>query len=264
MIDQLLRLLKPFKEITRITSSNYSCLSKIIPRVVTLNRYCDKTVSSDLAPKLKSMAISMQQGMQQRFSRIDDSKNYLMATFLEPRFKMNFFTNQLQKERASQYVLLEGLVSDYYISSDESARSSPVQSKSKKTDEPGQSIHTSFWECYDEVVAENFTDDHGGTASTSKNAIAGDLDKYLNIKTLKRTDNPFAWWPTHKSKFSECIIKLAAKYLSAPASSVYSERLFSEAGNVYEEKKNRLLPKNVKRLIFLHHNLPLNNFSYNK
>ncbi|KAF2891910.1 hypothetical protein ILUMI_14263 [Ignelater luminosus] len=177
---------------------------------------------------------------------------------------MNFFTNQLQKERARQYVLLEGLVSDYNISSDESARSSPVQSKRKRTDEPGQSIHTSFWECYDEVVAKNFTDDHSGTASTSKNTIAGDLDKYFSMKTLKRTDNPFAWWATHKSKFFECIVKLAAKYLSAHASSVYSERLFSEAGNIYEEKRNRLLPKNAEKLIFLHHNLPLINFSYDK
>ncbi|KAF2884141.1 hypothetical protein ILUMI_22030 [Ignelater luminosus] len=125
---------------------------------------------------------------------------------------MNFFTDELQTDRARQYVLLEGLVSDCNTSSDESARSSSVQSKHKRTDEPGQSIHTSFWECYDKVVAENFTDDHSGTASTLKNTIASDLDKYLSMKTIKRTDNPFAWWATHKSKFSECIVKLAAKH----------------------------------------------------
>ncbi|KAF2891977.1 hypothetical protein ILUMI_14196, partial [Ignelater luminosus] len=122
--------------------------------------------------------------------------------------------------------VLEGLVSDYNTGRDESSRSSPVQSKRKSTDKPGQSIHTSFWECYDEVVADNFTDDHSGTASTSKNTTAGDLDKYLSMKTLKRTNNPFAWWGTHKSKFSECIVKLAAKYLSAPASSVYFRKAF--------------------------------------
>ncbi|KAF2892428.1 hypothetical protein ILUMI_13741 [Ignelater luminosus] len=76
---------------------------------------------------------------------------------------MNFLTDQLQKERARQYVLLKGLVSDYNTRSDKSVRSSAVQSKRKRTDDPGQSIHTSFWECYDEVVAENFTDDHSGT-----------------------------------------------------------------------------------------------------
>ncbi|KAF2891209.1 hypothetical protein ILUMI_14964, partial [Ignelater luminosus] len=38
VVDQLLKLLKPLEEITKITSSNYSCLSGIIPDVVTLNR----------------------------------------------------------------------------------------------------------------------------------------------------------------------------------------------------------------------------------
>ncbi|XP_023212104.1 zinc finger BED domain-containing protein 4-like [Centruroides sculpturatus] len=266
IVDQLLKLLKPFEEITKITSSNYSCLSEIIPHVVTLNRYCNKAVSSDLAPKLKFMAIAMQQGIKQRFSQIDDNKNYLISTLLDPRFKTNFFTNQLQKERARQYILVEDLVSDYDTSSDESVRSSPVQSKRKRTDEPGQSIRTSFWECYDEVVAENFIDDDNGVgiASISKNIITGDLDKNLNIKTLKGNDDPFAWWAAHKSKFSQCLVKLTVEYLSAPASSVYSERLFSEAGNVYEGKRNRLLPKNAEKLIFLHHNLPLIDFSYNK
>ncbi|XP_067131335.1 zinc finger BED domain-containing protein 4-like [Centruroides vittatus] len=231
IVDQLLKLLKPFEEITKITSSNYSCLSEIIPRVVTLNCYCNKAMSSDLAPKLKFFAIAMQQGIKQWFSQIDNNKNILISTLLDPRFKMNFFTNQF---------------------SDESIRSSP---------------HSYiFLEYYDEVVAENFTNDDNrvGIASTSKNTIADDLDKYMSMKTLKRNDDPFAWWATHKSKFSQCLVKLTAKYLSAPASSVYSERLFSEAGNIYKEKKNRFLSKNAEKLIFLHHNLLLIDFSYDK
>ncbi|XP_023212093.1 uncharacterized protein LOC111614951 [Centruroides sculpturatus] len=190
----------------------------------------------------------MQQGIKQRFSQIDDNKNYLISTLLDLTFKTNFFTNQLRKERARQYILVEDLLSDYDTSSDESVRFFLVQSKRKRTDEPGQSIRTSFWECYDEVVAENFTDDDNGVgiASISKNIIAGDLDKYLCMKTLKRNDDSFAWWATHKSKFSQCSVKLAAEYFSAPASSMYSERLFSEAGNVYEEKRTDFFPKMQK------------------
>ena len=48
---------------------------------------------------------------------------------------------------------------------------------------------------------------------------------------------------------------IAQQYLSTPASSVNSERLFSEAGNILEEKRSRLLPRNVEKLLFLHHNL---------
>jgi len=51
------------------------------------------------------------------------------------------------------------------------------------------------------------------------------------------------------------LVRLARRYLSAPPSSVFSERLFSEAGNLYEQKRNRLLPKTGEKLLFLHYNL---------
>lgn len=42
LLDQLLKLLQPFEEITKITSSGYSCISEVIPHVATLMRYCNK------------------------------------------------------------------------------------------------------------------------------------------------------------------------------------------------------------------------------
>lgn len=70
------------------------------------------------------------------------------------------------------------------------------------------------------------------------------------------------WWRENQHS-SPTLAKIARKYLSAPASSIDSERLFSEAGNIYEPKRNRLQPENAERLMFLHHNLPLLNFDYN-
>ena len=50
---------------------------------------------------------------------------------------------------------------------------------------------------------------------------------------------------------------LARRYFSIPATSVHSEEVFSVAGNVLCEKRNRLLPENVDKLVFLHENLSL-------
>lgn len=99
LLEQLLKLLQPFEEITRITSSGYACISEVIPYVVTLIRYCDKTITSELAPRLDQVRLVIQQGLRERFEDITDSKNYLLATALDPRFKMNVFTSQLQKEK---------------------------------------------------------------------------------------------------------------------------------------------------------------------
>lgn len=65
-----------------------------------------------------------------------------------------------------------------------------------------------------------------------------------------------SWWKINFESFPLIGNKLLLqKYLSAPASSVYSERSFSEAGLVYEAKRNRLQPQNAEQLLFIHHNI---------
>jgi hypothetical protein len=69
-----------------------------------------------------------------------------------------------------------------------------------------------------------------------------------------RTGDPLVWWREHASELPQ-LARLARKYLATPSSSVYSERLFSEYGNIYKEKRSRLLPKTGEKILFLHHNL---------
>ena len=50
---------------------------------------------------------------------------------------------------------------------------------------------------------------------------------------------------------------LAKRYFCIPATNVRSEETFSVTGNVLSEKRNRLLPENVDKFVFLHDNLHL-------
>ncbi len=47
---------------------------------------------------------------------------------------------------------------------------------------------------------------------------------------------------------------VATQYLSAPCSSVDSERLFSAVANVLDENRNRLKPDMVEMLVFIKKN----------
>ena len=85
-------------------------------------------------------------------------------------------------------------------------------------------------------------------------AMTKQLDEYLGLPLQNRLANPLRWWKDHAERFPY-LAKLARKYLATPASSVYSERLFSEYGNIFEEKRARLLPKTGEKLLFLHHNI---------
>ena len=63
-----------------------------------------------------------------------------------------------------------------------------------------------------------------------------------NLNAETKEIQVFNWWNFKNTKYPH-LASLARKYLSALPSSVNSERLLSQAGNLYEKKRNRLLPR---------------------
>ena len=82
-----------------------------------------------------------------------------------------------------------------------------------------------------------------------------EFTKYLHENTLPALEkyDPFEWWRVNKIQYPR-LAKLAQKYLSIPATSVPSERLFSDAGNLITQDRNRLSPHLVNQMMFLKRN----------
>ena len=81
-----------------------------------------------------------------------------------------------------------------------------------------------------------------------------ELDTYFRLPTPGTDSDPLQWWRLYKKDLQK-LSSTARKYLSIPATSVPSERIFSVAGNIVSAKRNRLSPENVNKLVFLNHNL---------
>jgi KRAB domain-containing zinc finger protein len=80
---------------------------------------------------------------------------------------------------------------------------------------------------------------------------------------LNNDDDPFSYWTGQNAIKWPLLTILAERFNSAPATSAESERLFSTAGLIVNDLRKRLLPENVEKLLFLHHNLKIYNFDYN-
>ena len=78
--------------------------------------------------------------------------------------------------------------------------------------------------------------------------------------TIERND-PLIFWKNNETA-KPILSRLARRYLSAPPGSVPSERLFSLAGDIANNKRNRLLPDKVEMLLFLKKNLVLLQYDY--
>ncbi|KAJ4924591.1 hypothetical protein JOQ06_003544, partial [Pogonophryne albipinna] len=122
-------------------------------------------------------------------------------------------------------------------------------STAEEEEERGQP--PSLSDMFNEIMEENTTPNRLVTSSTAQQ-----LDDYLSEVPIPRSENPLGYWRNKQDRFPD-LAKVARKYLSAPCTSTDSERLFSAASHVLDEKRNRLMADKAEKLLFIKKNLPL-------
>ncbi len=108
----------------------------------------------------------------------------------------------------------------------------------------------SLWDKFDSEVQEQ-----NPSPSFLPDAADMDLKNFFSLPLQPRNSNPLTWWAKEGRRKFPQMYSLAVKYLSIPATSVPSERVFSAAGEVISKKRNRIGDKNARMLVVLHGNL---------
>ena len=174
-----------------------------------------------------------------------------VSSYLDPRFKTLAHLPDEAKEKCAGEVkrlMLEimcsndGEITEIGSNSDED--SSPPTSKWEKS-HPLQELLGKF--------QLNSSSPCATTTVSNEDVILFELTRYNTEKPALLTDNPLTWWKEKLASFPNLSL-LARKYLGIVATSVPSERLFSVAGLVVNNKRASLQPINVEKLVFLHHN----------
>ena len=111
-------------------------------------------------------------------------------------------------------------------------------------------IHIEFISCYESYESDDDIDYEGCKSKRKRSGpntedLTDETEEFLRAPLIWQNKEPLEWWAFKCTTYCH-LAKLARKFLSCPASSIYSERLFSEAGNIFEDKRCSLLPKKGK------------------
>lgn len=94
---------------------------------------------------------------------------------------------------------------------------------------------------------------------TTRERAKEEIVKYRGRDALALGGDVLQWWKNQVDL--PLLSALAKSYLSIPATSVPSERVFSTAGDIVTAKRSLLHPDHVDQLIFLKKNLKLRHVS---
>ena len=209
-------MLLPIDEITKCISEDTACISVIIPLVRGLRKTLEQ---SDEDRGERSMKSHMLESLQKRFGGIDDTDFLVLSTMLDPRFNDKLFSSISFRESAK--VLLHDV---YEFQSDKISEGELKEPAAKRI-------------------------------ATEDSASVNEVEQYLAEPLIDlKIGNPFEWWKQNSSRYP-ILSELARKYLSAPPTSVPSERLFSGVGQIYDDKRSCLKPEFVD-LLLIKYNFP--------
>ncbi len=127
--------------------------------------------------------------------------------------------------------------------------------ENKMTDNGGlerkRKKNSELWEALDNEMSERIQIPRRKSTSLLHRQIRD----FFALPCEPRYDDPLEWW-TKKGKlaFPE-LFKLAKTYLTIPATSVASKRVFPSAGEIISARRSRINDSTARMLVCLHGNL---------
>ncbi|KAK0140110.1 Zinc finger BED domain-containing protein 1 [Merluccius polli] len=239
ILEAIHKSLHPLTEFTdALSSEKYVSVSFVKP-VLHLFSSSILKVNDDVSELTNTIRKKILTYLEEKYKDPETQELLDMASALDPRFKLRYASEDrvepIQARLVSEMAASEQGPSDGGTA--DRAEDTPSTSKKKKT-------LGSFFK-----VTERASPAH-----PPHQAVASELQSYLQCADLDSEENPLDWWREHQRVYPR-LSKLAKKYLSIPATSAPSERVFSTGGNIVTCLRSSLKPESVDRLVFLAKNL---------
>ena len=197
----------------------------------------DKDEDSDLTKEIKEC---IRVDLEMRYLDPDINLLLLIASFLDPRFKLKFVDDRETVLDEMKKQLTEILVSESETDSLASTVDTPPATKKAKG--------------FGKILGKCLSGTTTQLGLTPQEKVKQELDCYLGHPQLEIEESPLSWWKIEHQRYPH-LSRLARKYLCLCATSVPSERIFSVAGEIVSDRRSALKPEKVDQLVFLARNL---------
>ncbi|KAK0401933.1 hypothetical protein QR680_016057 [Steinernema hermaphroditum] len=245
LVEKILSALKPMKQATVMLQGRQVTISVVVPTIYVLRRAL--VGGTELGRGILD-------DFEDRIRGIEDDPLYVVATMLDVRFKRDFIEEE-RKESAARILEAEAhqFLANIVVQEKTADRSpSPEVAINNNT----QAI--SFFEQYRSTQKPD--DLPCSPPIDEKLKLVIELQRYLAEPAQPSADPVLYWFATENVIKFPTLSLLAQKFLSSPATSVESERLFSTASLALTELRRSMAVESLQKLLFLKLNVPLEGF----
>ncbi|KAI1716137.1 zinc finger BED domain-containing protein 4 [Ditylenchus destructor] len=238
-------VLKPLQEATNFVQQRSSSVAQVIPLIKLIERRLITNFPSGGYIRVREAIV---EGIKSRLPDVDEDKNFVIATILDPYFKMTLFDPE-HREKYKKW-LIEDLETRFCQDSQASEiafndethgmfdelRFDPTEARAESPDDAEVNNRLKLLHEINHYLAKPPAQTYASTAKFWNDPINSNM--YPHLKEL------FKW------------------YHSTPSSAAETERLFSIAKLILSDLRKRLSPDNFEKLLILHSNLLILNYSY--
>ena len=206
---------------------------------------------------IKSMKTSMLHKLDSRYN--ETQMQYLSeCTFLDPRHKntvsidMESFTERV-KNFAMSYA---EIINDTESQSLDTIENAAFSNTHTRREQPTTSNNTLVTQ--KGIFVDDASDDDTEMTSSNDiiNKISNEIVRYKTVRMRrdqKTNMSLISWWRDRKLEYPY-LFKAVKASLCTPATSVPSERIFSEAGYIAHAGRSKILPVNLDKYLFIKRN----------
>lgn len=245
-IEYIVKLLKIFHQAWLDLNSEAACISLIIPLLNMLNSKLEQKLTDPL--DMQYYKKSLKSRLNQYFSGVHQSSSFIIATLLDPRFKMRYLSEEQLSSCHTEMTHSLRLSLNLAEDSTKPTYNAPPSNN--------YNYHNTsdLWEAHDSTTITEGTENDSVFL-----AFDQQLSFYLKEPLIARNGNIYQYWNVTPYEY---LRKLAYKYLTAPPTCLACNSTICQVGSLYAERRLGLRDKDDEILLFMSCNIKLFNFEH--